>query len=421
MSPLTLLLEGEFWDSQIYEGRLYLFSREGSLLTVKWDELLSATLGDTISQNIAIECGFRRGDYLYGPQWNIIFHDADIKKIVTRRFEEIAKRKLHITKRDLEKFKIREQKNPFPFPHSDSAIHYRTMVVAGQGGLWSSRASKRNVNPIGARPERLWDCPVYAVAAGYQKIALAAGDEGLWQSPFEYDSFDDNYDEVTQLSQRRSDKCNWMYGSIYGSSYQSGGFLAEISDAYRPRDRIAALFGEDDEDDDSTAASEKGPEAPKEIEASSIFSHPGFSWGVRNKLCLHDGKAIFVSSYAPWSKHRSSFSRPISFDFKELRGPIVSASSAPFGSVLEFDDRLVVILSDGTVETLQGEPINWRVFPNAKFYQNQLHTIYDDHLCIFSFNQDYFVDQSSKNFGINPIYDRLGGRLRSRVERITQL
>lgn len=310
---------------------------------------------------------------------------------------------------------IREQKNPFPFPHSDSAIHYRTMIVAGQGGVWGSRANKRNVNPIGVRPEQLWDCPVYSIATGYQKVALAAGDEGLWESPFEYFGLDDDFPEVKQLSRRRSDKCNWMYGNIYGSSYQSGGFLAEISDAYSSsRSDTEMLFGAEIGEASDIDHAEK---SPTEIDASTIFSREGFSWGIRNKICLHDSKAVLVSSYAPWSKTASSISQPIAFEFEQLRGAIVSASSAPFGAVLEFDERLEVILSDGTIETLIGEPINWRVFPNAKFYQNQLHAIYDDHLCVFSFNQDYFVNQATKTFGINPLYDRLGPRSSAPRER----
>jgi hypothetical protein len=423
MSPLKLLIEGEFWDSQIYEGRLYLFSREGSLLTVNWDELLQGTLGDDISQNIAVECGFRRGDYLYGSQWSIIFHDEDIRKIVTRRFAEFAKNKLHIAKRDLMKFTVREQKNPFPFPHSDSAIHYRTLIVGGQGGFWSSKVSKRNVNPIGTRPARLWDCPIYSVATGYQRVALAAGDEGLWHSPFEYYSFDETYDQVSQLSRRRSDKCNWMYGNVYGSSYLSGGFLAELPDGGRPpgSDANSLFMDTDTESDDEEQSAENTPAKPTEIEDSKIFRRRGFSWGIRNKICLHDGKAISVASYNPYSKYDEPISRPVSFDFKELHGAIVSAANAPFGSILEFDDRLVVILSDGSIQTLRGEPVNWRVFPSAKFYQNQLHAIYDDHLSIFSFNQDYFVDQRTKNFGINPIYDRIGGPLRRVPERTVQL
>ena len=49
---------------------------------------------------------------------------------------------------------------------------------------------------------------------------------------------------------------------------------------------------------------------------------------------------------------------------------------------------------------LSGEPINWRVFPRSKFYENHLHIVYPDRLEILSFNDDYFVDQEKKKAGI---------------------
>jgi hypothetical protein len=251
MSPLRLSLEGTFWDSQIYEGRLYLFDRGGSLLTLHWDKLLANTLG-ALAEDIAIECGFRRGDYLYGQQWNIFFRDAGIKEVITKRFAAMARRRLHIKKSEWSKFVIREQDNPFPFPHSDSAIHYRTMIVAGSEGLWTAGASKKNVYPIARKSTRQWDCPVYSVAAGFRKVALAAGDEGLWETPFgDGRLIYDTYDDVSQLSVRRSDKCNWMYGDLYGSSYSSGGFLAEVSDFYRQERADTTLFGENSDEEET--------------------------------------------------------------------------------------------------------------------------------------------------------------------------
>ncbi len=49
---------------------------------------------------------------------------------------------------------------------------------------------------------------------------------------------------------------------------------------------------------------------------------------------------------------------------------------------------------------LEGEPVNWCVFPKSTYYTNQLHVVYEDHLCIHSFNHDYFVNQDTKSVGI---------------------
>ena len=60
---------------------------------------------------------------------------------------------------------------------------------------------------------------------------------------------------------------------------------------------------------------------------------------------------------------------------------------------------MVVYPSVGPPITLPGEPVNWRAFPRARHYQNQLHVVRDDHLEVLSFNHDYLVDQDSKRLG----------------------
>jgi hypothetical protein len=41
MQPLKLTISGSFWDSQIYAGRLYLFTDTGAIRTLDWDLVVS--------------------------------------------------------------------------------------------------------------------------------------------------------------------------------------------------------------------------------------------------------------------------------------------------------------------------------------------------------------------------------------------
>ena len=69
-------------------------------------------------------------------------------------------------------------------------------------------------------------------------------------------------------------------------------------------------------------------------------------------------------------------------------GDVLSASTAQFGIIVESERALSVYPSEGTPVVMQGEPVNWRVFPRSKHYENQLHVVWDDHMEILSFNQD---------------------------------
>lgn len=73
--------------------------------------------------------------------------------------------------------------------------------------------------------------------------------------------------------------------------------------------------------------------------------------------------------------------------------------TSSFGTVVEFDTKIVVVRSDGQIDTFEGEAVHWRVFPRSRDYHNQLHIIYDDRIEIIAFLHDCFVNQDKKLFG----------------------
>lgn len=78
---------------------------------------------------------------------------------------------------------------------------------------------------------------------------------------------------------------------------------------------------------------------------------------------------------------------------------LISAQTGVFGTVMEFDSGLFVIDTLNEIWEFPGDPVRWRLFPRSKFYENQLHVIYDDYIEIFSFNQDYLANQETKVTG----------------------
>jgi len=58
---------------------------------------------------------------------------------------------------------------------------------------------------------------------------------------------------------------------------------------------------------------------------------------------------------------------------------IIKARTAAFGTIFETEDSLFGLIGDHKMK-LADENVNWRVFPRARNYANQLHTIFDDRL-----------------------------------------
>jgi hypothetical protein len=409
MQPLRLTIPGEYWDSQIYAGRLYLFERSGDIRTLDWDQMIQAWHIEA-TLRIALECAFLRSDYLYGDRWSLLFSDAEIKSLIIRKFVELAEKHLELSGVDLEKFSIRRQKNPFPFPHSDTAIYRKNMFVVSPSGVHRAACNKANINPISSRTNKEWDAPVLAVDASYLTLALAAGDEGLFELPLSENKYETSpRNGPKRIERRNCTDCNWTYYSIYGSSHVDSGFLA----AYR---RVPQKS-----DPSLSARVFEGL-----ISAGTIFHNGyGYSWGNQDKLCQVSESTVRIVNYQPWAKETperltdlGTIDLAASGDIRTIelspwKGQVVSGAVALFGTVIECENALVVVPSEGATMTFPGEAVNWRIFSRSIQYENQLHIIYDDRLEVLSFNQDYFVDQNQKRSGIRHFAPRFGRQLRS--------
>src|SRR5258708_4701472 len=98
MQPLKLTIPGSYYDTQIYSGRLYLWCNDNSLRSLNWDELIdSLKLQEPLK--LAAQCGFKRSDYLYGTHWDLIFQDSEIQTAITEKFEKLAARRIHVSKK----------------------------------------------------------------------------------------------------------------------------------------------------------------------------------------------------------------------------------------------------------------------------------------------------------------------------------
>lgn len=403
MSFVRLTIPGEYWDSQIYRGTLYLFERSGSILTLDWAKVVDGITEDE-GLKLAARCAFKRSDYLYRVASTGIFHDPEFKNVLFNRFQLLGNLELQLNAEDLRRVFISRQDNKFPFPHSDCLIYSKKMYVSSTGGLYAAGCGSRTKHGISTRLEKLWDGPALSINASYGSIALALGDDGLW----EYDIFTTLQNGMVgktqnpkHLANRHCSDCNWAYYSIFGSSTRSNGFLAayrreeQINDNYFTGRRFVRLI-----DDDELFSSFKG-------------HGTGYSWAAQDKICQASNGYVSVVKYKPWADNEEL--KPLgSLNLPRNGDPVISARIALFGTIVELPDKLEIIPSEGPVIELPGEPVAWRVFPRSHHYENHLHIIHDDHLEILSFNHDYFVDQNAKLSGISArrmtgenIYDSL--------------
>ena len=64
MQPAKISIIGDFIDSQIYRGRLYLWTLDGTLCTYNWNDIVDS-LYDDDKEKLAYTFTFKDGHYLY--------------------------------------------------------------------------------------------------------------------------------------------------------------------------------------------------------------------------------------------------------------------------------------------------------------------------------------------------------------------
>ena len=90
MQPLRIILPGDYWDTQIYQGRLYIFGFDGSITTYDWDRLIEEW---PVRRELALALttAFLRSDYLYGADLVQLFADPEVREVVESKFERLGR------------------------------------------------------------------------------------------------------------------------------------------------------------------------------------------------------------------------------------------------------------------------------------------------------------------------------------------
>ncbi|MCV2419255.1 hypothetical protein LNV47_01460 [Paucibacter sp. DJ4R-1] len=396
---MKLIIEGTYWDSQIYSGELLLFDGDGAVHRIDWRSIVDSIADKNSAVQTALRVAFSDSDLFYNQKVRKILCDPQIEAPIKSQLSQLATLCLSANRQDWSN-NWRIEDTPFDFLPTDTDIYYNHIFAAGNEGLFSApRSGVGAVRPFGKRTSKHHDAKILQVKASdhYTAIAAAAGDDGLFEFAFKR-SESNVLDSERRLASRPCSSCDWAFQSVMGWT---------LANAF-----LASFRQEKDPSSNKTSRIFDRIVDTREIFQGSLFDEgaAGMVWGCREKMYRFATDGIEVANYSHVQSRKSKdkiaagnagtqFSQQGKVKTSVSASSVVSVGTAPFGTVLELDDKLVVIRSDGQIEILNGEPVHWRVFPRSEHYSNQLHIIYDDRLEIISFVHDYFVDQSSKLAG----------------------
>lgn len=407
MFTLKISIEGDFWDCQIYMGRLYLWKMDGTLQIFNWDALVNSFDPPNSANRLTMKCAFSNGSYLYGKDLNLIFEDHEFKSLLSQKFSRISSREMSISENNLKEFIIGEQDNPFKELPTDTEISSKKLFGVTNSGLWQSTAhrSKNEINLVSSRPKKIWDCPILSIKANnFAQLALSAGEEGL----FELNQNTKNLNESTltavapsiyQVSPNHSQFSDWAYLSIYSSSSTNDSFMAFYEWENLPSQNLLPSAFPNDSFDARRKLSSV-------ISEKEIFGkmEKGLSWGSGDKLYKAHDRSFSMTRFRNTLRKKDE-NEEYFYDKHEIsldawKGEVLGGGTSFFGTIVECENALVVILSNKETYTIPGPVTKWRVYPRSINYENHLHVILENRIEIYSFNNDYFINQKEKEFGL---------------------
>jgi hypothetical protein len=399
MQPVKISLQGDYFDCQIYRGRLYLWTFNGALKVYNWNDIVNSFVKKE-TDRIAMTFCFMDGNYLYKSSLIELFKDADFRNLLLSKFKAVISGDYFISEKDLAKFQFGEQETPTGIIPTDTEIYSNKLYFINDKGLFSGSAhrSRSDKYPVSSKPTKLWDCSLLSIKANkYPQLALSGGDEGLFELNMSR-SIPTNLKKVEKahpifhVSPHHSSFSNYSLLSIYNTSLVQNSFLAMFK---------WNIF-KDKSEEDFPSRDYEGSINDKEIFAEKSNKH-FISWGIEDKIykTTNSGfEIIKFNNYANPDKNEKKFTRLKRVNLHPWKGKVINGGTAYFGNIVECENALVVLQSDGNSKTIEGPITRWRVYPRSMNYENHLHVILEDRIEIHSFNHDYFLNQEEKQIGI---------------------
>ncbi len=395
MRSVKITLQGSFWDSQLYSNEIILFTDDGSVVRSDWRMAIDHVADQYKDVRTALRVAFMDGDLFYNDKVRKILLDPALAKPIKKQLDDLADGSWHV---DLTRAPgYFRNESPFDFVPTDTDIYYNTVIASGDEGLFTCLRSHLGRRNPKFHADKHHDARFLQVRASDRNtaVAAAAGTDGLMEFGFDKFKKTSELGREKQLAKRPCSACEWAFQSVIGWSEESA-FIASFKE-----ERMQG-----------SAMKIRMPE--RVIDFAEFFGQPSgsdesFAWGSREKFYRMDGDEVVVVERRDEHARKKSLSESTG-EFKVIGkarnsgfngSDVIATGTAPFGSVIEYSDRLVVIRSDGEIEFFEGELVHWRIFPRSSHFSNQLHLIYDHHMEVVSFVHDYFVDQSDKKFGFS--------------------
>ncbi|HAS6482024.1 TPA: hypothetical protein GRR69_05295 [Vibrio parahaemolyticus] len=331
MSSLNLFVEGQFLDSYIYSGNLFLLDENYVLSIYKWDQLVDVATKRNTSEGL--ESLLKDSSQQFSLNINeIVITPEELKTALSSRL-------------DL---------GVWP---SDINVFANILYVSSENGVIRYNLDyKKGV--LGSE-FLIFDEVSFSISPNSSnRVAIAAGKSGVLTFVPKSRHLSRKY-----LKEFTLESCTDV-------DWQSTTLLANTVFGVKRADFIPMpVYSDFYDKNDFYARFKEFKEFTPKLHSKE---HSEYSWIGGNKLfSLNHDQTITVEDL-----NKKSIIKSVNANIKNK---VIKVKSSSFGAILETEDSLYIV-RDEEPQKVYGEPVNWRVFPRAKFYSNHLHIISDNHI-----------------------------------------
>ena len=376
---ISINVEGDFIDSFIYSGTLFLVHADSKITTHNWETLLASAL--------------RNNNHIHGATQTFEFL-KDCRK--SAQLTDRDSKTIYIDKNELEDERVSTLTlDGWP---TDINIYANRFYIASENGVeeFPFNWGARKIESTGRF--HIWRKYAYKVSANdAHRLAIAAGPNGvIAASP--RGGYINEREDLAILLEIDSHDCEWVGRSLIANSLD-GAFLSTFPELpKKPEGLVPPDYWK------QLNEIKKQPPASRRVEHNGPNSVV-YAWMAGSKLIslLSNGE-LFVgrTNEAAGPEQTENLSNDAEIGMGNRfsnTGNVLAARSGLFGTVIEIGDELCEVSEDGT-ETVSIRPVSWRVFPRAKSYLNHLHIIEKDQLSIRAYFPSAIPDRTDR-FGIS--------------------
>lgn len=357
MNTISLKISGDYVDSYIYSGLLFLVKNGGEIIQVNWNSLLDRKIRERGCIEFMKNCQ------------NKIEND----------FEDFA---IFLDERDISDF-ILDREN-LEFWPNDFIIYSNVLYFSGQSGVEAIGLDFRNKKFTKENRKFIFNHRSYKLASARNRgVAIAAGSNGVVLK-----SISKSLDDLVapKVIEENSIDVEW-----------GGTSLVVNSDS---RSKIDFFKKMPDVDFREMSFSEKNEFHKSKVKNIFEKTMPGYSWSIGNRLFNLNNNQLVRSVISVEGDEEAD----VEIKSVEIKSEnqnfdnLDSARSASFGCIIDLYSK-IFLLNDAGMEEIGQDLTKWKVFPRAKNYVNHLHMIENDSLHIKIFARKEMI---SRRFGISP-------------------